>query len=200
MKNTFIPKCIRLDVLTKYPLNAVQREAVYLFLVMRDGEKCALCGYVPAENERLEIDHIDGNKQRHFHKNLQLLDKKCNCNKDKKGSKNVSGKGIDFAVCVDTNIIPQEARSAETALKLKYYPEFIKYLNEKIKTQTVLIDIQEMSYNMFIRTGGSDETFKRYAKCMTGSEGPFRIYTDTVTKKKYLQLKENSELYKKYME
>jgi hypothetical protein len=168
---------------------------------MNEGEKCSNCNYIPFdENEKLEIDHIDGNKYRHFHKNLQLLCRKCNCNKDKKGSKNVSRKGVDFAVCVDSLSIPQEARSAETALKLKYYPAFMRYVEEKFKAGSGLIDIQDMSYNLFIRTGGSDETFRRYAKCLCGSEGSCKIYTDNNTRKKYLKLKEGSELYKKYME
>ncbi|NOS86048.1 MAG: HNH endonuclease [Ignavibacteria bacterium] len=198
MKTIYIPRCIREDILTKYPLNAVQREAVYLFLVLRDGELCQICKHPATEDEKLEIDHIDGKKFRHFHKNLQLAHHKCNCNKDKKGSK----KGIDLLVCVSETIIPQDSRSAETALKLKYYPAFIEYVTDKFKKGHVLVDIQDMTSNLFVRTGGSDETFRRYSKNICGSEGPCTWYTDKSVKpnKHYLKLKENSELYKKYMQ
>lgn len=55
-----------------------QREWVYLFLSVRDGDHCLICNVKPSPRRKLEIDHADGNPGNSQPQNLHLLCRKCN--------------------------------------------------------------------------------------------------------------------------
>lgn len=59
------------------------RAWAYRYLVLRDGETCAICHAIPtAQNptalNTLDIDHIDGNPNNNHPDNLRLLCRQCN--------------------------------------------------------------------------------------------------------------------------
>ncbi len=54
------------------------RAWAYRYLVLRDGEKCALCGKVPKNTYSLDIDHIDRDPTNTYPHNLRLLCRSCN--------------------------------------------------------------------------------------------------------------------------
>ena len=54
------------------------RAWAYRFLVLRDGEKCKLCGAIPKNTYSLDIDHIDRNPTNTNPQNLRLLCRSCN--------------------------------------------------------------------------------------------------------------------------
>lgn len=184
-----IPKCI-LKTHRKSSFNQREREAIRLYLIIRDGNKCNICGKAPIEGEVLDIDHIDANKHNPFHTNLQLAHHDCNCRKNKKSSK----KGVDICVCVGEEKTPP-ASSGELSVKLIYYPAFIDYIKRKFITEGVkIIDIEDMGKNLFFTVGASPTTITRYAKDLCGSETPFHWYKDNVTGNKYLTVKVDAEL------
>lgn len=66
------------------------RKYVYLFLVERDGNKCAECGIISWNNKpiRLWVDHIDGNATNNNPLNFRLVCPNCDCQTNTFGSKN----------------------------------------------------------------------------------------------------------------
>lgn len=50
----------------------------YRYLCLRDGEECANCHRKPTAQNKLEIDHLDGNSWNNDPPNLRLLCKGCN--------------------------------------------------------------------------------------------------------------------------
>jgi len=56
----------------------------YRYLVLRDGEHCAICKKNPTTRNGLDIDHIDGDKNNYDPLNLQLLCRHCNVVKENK--------------------------------------------------------------------------------------------------------------------
>ena len=54
------------------------RAWAYRVLVLRDGEKCRLCGEIPKNTYGLDIDHIDRNPKNTCPSNLRLLCRSCN--------------------------------------------------------------------------------------------------------------------------
>lgn len=192
-----IPKCISSQEPRNSSFNKSEREAIRLFLICRDGNKCQVCGKPFNEDEKPDIDHIDGNKKNPHHTNLQLAHHKCNCNKNKKGW---NKKGVDSYVCVCENISVEEnprlsVKHAELYYKMKYQPPFMEYIERKFKVEGVkIVDVKDMAKNLSYLTGGSTETFKRYAGDLCGSETPFEIYTPEGTKDKYLTIKSDVDL------
>jgi len=66
-----IPDCINTHGPRKSSFNSKERKAIRLFLTLRDGNICKICGLPAADGESLDIDHIDGNKENPHHTNLQ---------------------------------------------------------------------------------------------------------------------------------
>lgn len=60
------------------------RKWIYNYLVLRDGEKCAICDYVPTTRNTLDIDHADNNKRNNAQSNLRLACRGCNVAKENK--------------------------------------------------------------------------------------------------------------------
>lgn len=193
-----IPKCISSKEPRKSSFNKSEREAIRMFLIIRDGNICKICNKPAGEGEILDIDHIDGNKNNPHHTNLQLAHHKCNCNKNKKGW---NKKGVDF-LCVCENVSIDEnsklkVNNAELYYKMKYQPAFMEYIQRKFITEGVkIIDVKDMAKNLSYLTGGSTETFKRYAGDLCGSETPFEMYIPEGTKDKYLTIKPDTQLEK----
>lgn len=185
-----IPKCISSQELRKSSFNKSEREAIRMYLIIRDGNICRICNKPAGDDEILDIDHIDGNKHNPYHLNLQLAHHKCNCNKNKKGW---NKKGVDY-VCVDKNT-KLTVSSAELYFKMQYHPAFLEYIERKFKREGVkIIDVKDMAKNLHHLTNGSPETFKRYASDLCGSETPFEIYTPEGTKDKYLTIKPDADI------
>ena len=62
-------------------MNSRTRQISYEYLKLRDGEYCRICG-VSDENKLLIVDHIDNDTSNNTPKNLQLLCRRCNYNKN----------------------------------------------------------------------------------------------------------------------
>ena len=60
------------------------RKWIYNFLVLRDGEKCAICGSIPTTRNTLDIDHIDSNPHNNVQSNLRLACRSCNVARENK--------------------------------------------------------------------------------------------------------------------
>lgn len=194
-----IPKCISGHGPRRSSFNKAEREAIRLYLICRDGSTCQVCHKSFNEDEKPDIDHIDGNRTNPHHINLQLAHHKCNCNKNKKGW---NKKGVDLYMCVGKNVSLEEypklsVKHAELYYRMKYQPAFMEYIHRKFKIEGVkIIDVKDMAKNLSYLTGGSTETFKRYAGDLCGTETPFEIYTPEGSKDKYLTIKPDTDLEK----
>ena len=67
-------------------MNSRTRQITYEYLKLRDGEYCRICG-VSDEDKLLMVDHIDNDNSNNTPKNLQLLCRRCNYNKNPRGAK-----------------------------------------------------------------------------------------------------------------
>lgn len=115
------------------------RVFVYQYLVLRDGEQCAICHVVPTPlNQgvvsfptpriKLEIDHKDGNPANNTPTNLRLL-----CVKHNRGVENRRRSHCDKCVCGEKKDYEREVRKTKERIRSEGNPntriarEVIKY-------------------------------------------------------------------------
>jgi len=177
------------------------RAWAYRYLVLRDGEACALCHAVPTshnpttQNEpttqnQLDIDHIDGNPKNNHPDNLRLLCRKCNValsNTDRTKPQNPS----DLSVCERyrkegrpaTRIAREDANyregSPEMQANLLYEVPFRRWIMKQVTTQG------SYDYTTAINEGAevvgcSPQTTSRYLAKLTSPSGPLAEIKDAL--------------------
>lgn len=162
-----IPKCISVDRVRNSRLSGNKSDIntelgqVYDYLVRRDGEQCANLNCRAKGSEvSLDVNHIDGNKFRHFHENLNFLCHKCNCRKNPKGWKKLS-------VSLSLSEIDPKPEDSKLYLKKRYLPEFLNYLEEEFqRTNRILYD-KAITVGAFKAGMASKKTISEYLELLT---------------------------------
>jgi hypothetical protein len=174
----------------RYSINV--RVWVYRYLVLRDGEKCALCGKAPATQNHssatqyLEIDHLNGNPADNDPDNLRLLCKACNI-AERNRSHSYSAKNV----CVQNRLraegnpttrITKEAvdysqGSSEMQANFLFETDFRRWILGLIKEQGFIRKSDAISAGAEV-VGCSPATARRYLSKLTSLVGPLKEQKD----------------------
>lgn len=205
MNFTKIPDFLKYDRKRGSRLSGRERNIAYEFLVIRDGEKCAGCQESPPFI-KLDVEHKDGNKFRHYHENLQLMCRSCNSKKNPRGK---SKKGVDLvSLSLAISRCKPAPEDTKLFLKKKYLPEFLNYL------ETEFMDNKQLVYEKAITAGAlrsgfaSKKTIREYLELLScdDKQAPLIKYKDNRTRVYYIRLKhpvtrdELSKLFQRYRE
>ena len=175
------------------------RAWAYRYLVLRDGEQCAIChatpttrneslAHRPTTQNTLDIDHIDGNPNNNDPDNLRLLCRRCNVTA---ANRPRSAKVWRSAKCErereegnpSTRIIREDAnyREGSSEMQANYLCEvrFRRWLIEKVAT-TGGYDKHTATAEGAELFGPSIETTARYITKLTSPAGPLTEIKDTL--------------------
>jgi hypothetical protein len=174
------------------------RAWAYRYLVLRDGDACAICHAIPttrnptAQNpttqNTLDIDHIDGNPNNNHPDNLRLLCRRCNVSVS---NKHRSPESLRSAKCVRerkegqpaTRIAREDAHyrngSPEMQANLIYEVAFRRWLMARVTTQG------SYDYTTAVNEGAeiigcSPQTTTRYLAKLTSPAGPLTEIKDAL--------------------
>ena len=173
-------------------LTPKQHQAIYAWLVGRDGEECKDCGVTPDElGEKLTIDHVDEDSDNWTRSNLALRCRPCNTAKSNRLSPRrgvscelVSGDRV--CVCGRVHVNHSEAAaarrsaidfasgSAEMQASGLYEAVFREWLIEHLE-HTQSITRKDALNSGAELTGGSPTTMQRYLDKLTSTLGPLQI-------------------------
>jgi len=166
---------------------------VYRFLVLRDGEQCALCFELPGvqngRRQKLDIDHLDGNPDNNDPDNLRLLCPRCNI-----ATRNKALSGQSYSprnVCVNdrerkegkpaTRVVRQAVNyrqgSPEMQASFLFEVDFRNWLLDKVREQGGLPREDAVAAGAEI-VGCSPSTTARYLSKLTSSAGPLQEQKD----------------------
>ena len=155
----------------------------YRFLCLRDGEQCARCFNIPtAQNDTLDIDHVDGDDWNNDPDNLQLLCRSCNVikeNKRRAGGAPPSdqyacereGKEGKAQTRVSKDIVNYKEGSTEMQANFLFELDFRKWLLGKIRDQGGYPKLDAIASGAEV-VGCSPSTTARYLTKLTSNEGP----------------------------
>jgi len=169
------------------------RAWAYRCLVLRDGERCAICHAIPTTQNSttrntLDIDHIDGNPKNNEFDNLRLLCRRCNVTA---ANRSRSAKDLRSAKCVrerkegnpSTRIIREDAnyREGSPEMQANYLCEvpFRRWLIEKVAT-TGGYDKHTATAEGAELFGCSTETTARYITKLISPAGPLTDIKDAL--------------------
>ena len=169
------------------------RAWAYRYLVLRDGESCAICHAIPtAQNpttqNTLDIDHIDGNPNNNHPDNLRLLCRQCNV---ALSNQRRSSDALPSAKCVRerkegqpaTRIAREDAHyrngSPEMQANLIYEVAFRRWLMARVTTQGSYDYTTAINEGAEI-TGCSPQTTTRYLAKLTSPAGPLTEIKDAL--------------------
>lgn len=202
-KDIEIPEVIKFDKERASRFNKRELDIVYSYLSERDGNECAICHKSP-EQGKLQVDHVDGNKRRHFHQNLQLL---CASDNSKKNSRGKSHKkGVDYAhTDIHTHTLKKsqteedkpKARSLEFLKNSIAEPKFrhwIKnYMQDKVKAP-----YRELVDGGAEIAGVQVERAEKYLRKMCSVTGRFILLKDEQDGIQYVLWKSNYSPFKEH--
>ena len=152
------------------------RTWIYRYLVLRDGEKCAICDYVPTTFYSLDIDHIDNNKLNNVESNFQLLCRSCNVAKENthRVGRPKATKGPCVCVCADTDVmkkaIPYAEASAEMRANAQYETAFRAWTLSYIKEHGHISKVDAVNAGAEL-CGCNPSTSGRYLAKLTSIAG-----------------------------
>lgn len=182
-----IPDCISVDRVRNSRLNKRELDEVYKYLVFRDGEKCSHCGMSPPFI-KLEVHHIDGNKFRHFHKNLELTCHKCNCKSNPKGWKK------KLTVSLPLSGVQPSPEETKLYLKKKYLPGLLNYLEEYFHKNEMIVYENLITVAAFKCGMASKKTMREYIELLSceDADAPLLKFNDNRTGVAYISLRGGS--------
>ena len=174
----------------RYSVNV--RLWVYRYLVLRDGEKCAICGQPPVTQnhgsapQALEVDHMDGNEWNNAPDNLRLAHKRCNI-----AVRNSILPDSAKSVCVQKRLreegspstrITREAvdysrGTAEMQANFLYEVDYRKWLLSFIVERGFVLKSDAIAAGAEV-VGCSPATASRYLSKLTSSVGPLKEQKD----------------------
>jgi len=163
--------------------STVTRTWIYRYLCLRDGEKCAICNYVPTTFYSLDIDHIDNNKLNNVESNFQLLCRSCNVAKENthRVGRPKAPKGTCVCVCADTDVmkqaIPYAEASAEMRANAQYETAFRAWTLSYIKEHGHISKVDAVNAGAEL-CGCNPSTSGRYLAKLTSIAGPLRESKD----------------------
>ncbi len=186
-----IPNCIRVDRERNSRFNSHELREIKEYLEWRDGLRCnnegCITNILPESqpNVILVVDHIDNNKKRHFHENLQILCKSCNIRKNPRGKARRKKKLNDVEIVCVNDLLTHKG-CLEIELKLRYYKVFKEMLDDEMSLKFRInreIFIDNVSYI----TKASRETLLRYLKMETAELAPYKTTYDDRSKLYYIE-------------
>ncbi len=175
----------------RYSVNV--RLWVYRFLVLRDGEKCSICGKPPVTQnngsnpQALEVDHIDGNDWNNDPDNLRLAHKRCNIAARNHLPRGDSAKNV----CVQNRVRKEGSPStrvireavdysrgtAEMQANFLYEVDFRKWILSMIYERGFITKSDAVAAGAEV-VGCSPATATRYLSKLTSSVGPLKLQKD----------------------
>lgn len=175
----------------RYSINV--RLWIYRFLVLRDGEKCAICGQPPVTQnngsgpQTLEVDHVDGNDWNNDPDNLRLAHKRCNIAARNSLPRGDSAKNV----CVQNRLRKEGSPSTRVIREAVDYgrgtPEMqANFLYEVDFRRLILTWVRDRGFvtkSDAINAGAeivgcSPATAGRYLSKLTSSAGPLKEQKD----------------------
>lgn len=170
------------------------RAWAYRYLVLRDGEVCAICHASPTTQNTsttqntLDIDHIDGNPNNNHPDNLRLLCRQCNVatsnrsNPRKSDSSDLrererrEGRPSTRIARKDANY---REGSSEMQANLLYEVKFRRWLMRKVTTEGVYDRTTAIAEGAEL-VGCSPLTTARYITKLTSPSGPLMEMDDAL--------------------
>ena len=169
----------------------------YRFLVLRDGEYCAICGPSSKVKSQLEIDHIDGNPLNSHPDNLCILCKTHNC--EMRGKKTAEHKCIierhrlkneserevtsaSPATHFVKEVVDYHGGSEEMKVNSLSEPKFIEWLVGRLGRDKEVLKSEVIDGGAY-HAGCSQVTTTRYLAKMTCEDGPLYEATDAFSRK-----------------
>lgn len=174
---------------------------VYRYLVLRDGEQCARCFETPTTQNKLDIDHIDGDHWNHDPDNLRLLCRSCNVALENSAR---PGRSPDLAPSAQkereraegkaaTRVVREavDYRQGEASMQANFLFEvdFRKWLLEKVQDKGGFPKQDAINAGAEV-VGCSPSTTTKYLSKLTSSEGPLQEVRDMLGET-HLVLKEH---------
>ncbi|MGA8849377.1 MAG: HNH endonuclease signature motif containing protein [Dehalococcoidia bacterium] len=169
------------------------RAWAYRYLVLRDGEACSICHAIPTTQNpttqnRLDIDHIDGNFNNTDPDNLRLLCRTCNVSisnksRPRKSLSSAKKEREKLEGCPATRIAKEDANyragSPEMQANLIYEVAFRRWVMARVTTQS------SYDYSTAINEGAetigcSPLTTTRYLAKLTSPAGPLTEIKDAL--------------------
>ena len=179
----------------------------YRYLVLRDGEHCAICHALPTTQNApptrdsttqnssttqntLDIDHIDGDPENNHPDNLRLLCRQCNVATSNRSSPRKRDSS-DLCVCVrerkegkpGTRISRKDANyrdgSSEMQANLLYEVRFRRWLMRKVTTEGGYDRTTAIAEGAEL-VGCSPATTARYITKLTSPSGPLMEMDDAL--------------------
>lgn len=174
------------------------RQWAYRYLVLRDGERCARCFNIPTAQNKLDIDHRDGDSHNNDPDNLRLLCRPCNVILENKGrvlqvspsdqNERERNQGKPATAIVKEAISYPEG-SPEMQANYLYELDFRNWLLSKIRDQGGFSREDAINAGAEI-VGCSPSTTGKYLAKLVSSEGPL-IESRDMLGSKILQLKDH---------
>jgi hypothetical protein len=175
------------------------RAWAYRYLVLRDGEACAICHAAPTTRNkagnassttrnRLDIDHIDGNPRNDDPDNLRLLCRRCNVtavNRQRSATELRSAKCVrerkegQPATRIAREDVDYRDGSPEMQANLIYEVAFRRWLMSRVTTQGSYDYATAINEGAEI-IGCSPQTTTRYLAKLTSPAGPLTEIKDAL--------------------
>lgn len=154
----------------------------YRFLVLRDGEVCQECGYIPTTRNSMDIDHIDGNPHNNEESNLRLLCHPCNVAKENRRRArrpSVQGERENPRTRVLKQAIPYHEGSAEMQANFLFEVDYRSWLLQFIRDYGFITKKEAINAGAEI-VGCNPTTSAKYLAKLTSLAGPLTETKDMV--------------------
>jgi hypothetical protein len=156
----------------------------YRYLVLRDGESCAVCRSTPTAQNTLDIDHEDGNPKNNERDNLRLLCRRCNVSLGNKARPSSAKRERERKEGKPaTRIVKEDAGyrqgSPEMKANLLYEVSFRRWLMSQVCSQGGYSKKEAIAEGAEL-VGCSPLTTARYLEKLTSKAGTLREEKDAL--------------------
>lgn len=158
----------------------------YRYLVLRDGERCARCFKIPTAQNKLDIDHSDGNPQNNEESNLRLLCRRCNVTLENQGRRTARppsdqrererAEGLP-ATRVIREAVNYKQGAPEMQASFLFELDFRAWILRKVNEQDGYLKADAINSGAEL-VGCSPSTTTKYLAKLTSKEGPLQERKD----------------------